>query len=160
MGQRKLLIAALVLAGLSTPVLAECGEKTVELKNAAGTISRFSVEIADSSAEQAQGLMARTSLASSKGMLFVYPDEREVAFWMSNTLIPLDMLFIDDTGRVAKIKENAEPGNLTLIPSDEPVQFVLEINGGLARALGIEPGAMMRHPLVDQTLAGWACSAP
>ncbi len=82
------------------------------------------------------------------GMLFVYPEPHEVAFWMHNTLIPLDMLFADETGVITRVHENAVPMDDTPIPGGEAVKFVLEINGGMAARLGISQGDMLQHPLV------------
>ena len=89
-------------------------------------------------------------------MLFVYPRPQFAAFWMKNTLIPLDMLFIDERGRAKAIHSNAIPGDETLIPGGNGVLAVLEINGGLAKALGIGVGAEMRHPIFGEA-AHWPC---
>ncbi|WP_417807477.1 DUF192 domain-containing protein [Thioclava sp.] len=122
-----------------------------------GQLSQFNVEIAATPAERAQGLMGRTHLPSSAGMLFVYPDAREVSFWMHDTPLPLDILYIDATGRVAKIARNAKPYDDTPIPSGAPVQYVLEINGGLAARLGISEGSQLAHPAIDQARAAFPC---
>jgi uncharacterized membrane protein (UPF0127 family) len=90
-------------------------------------------------------------------MLFVYPAPQRASFWMKNTLIPLDMIFADATGRVTRVHSNAVPGDETPIDGGEGVSFVLEINGGLARRLGIAPGAELRHPAVDPDTAAWPC---
>ena len=84
--------------------------------------------------------MFRKSLAPNAGMLFLYPDEQPVAFWMKNTLIPLDMLFLKADGSIVQIAHNAVPLDETPIPSNQPVQAVLEVNGGVAAALGIKEG--------------------
>jgi len=76
---------------------------------------------------------------------------------MQNTLIPLDMIFMDETGTVTRIHENAVPLDRTSIPGGDAVQFVLEINGGMSDTLGIVEGAEMRHPAVDPDLAAWVC---
>ena len=83
-------------------------------------------------------------------MLFVYEKPQHVSFWMENTLIPLDMVFLDAAGRVVRVHENAVPLDRTPIPSGEQVLAVLEINGGLARAIGIAPGAELRHAAMPQ----------
>ena len=77
---------------------------------------------------------------------------------MKNTLIPLDMIFASPEGRVARIHENAVPHDETLIPGGDGIQYVLEINGGLARRLGIGEGAELRHPAMDQGRALWRCA--
>lgn len=117
----------------------------------------FTVEIADDAGERAQGLMYRDSLPASAGMLFVYPAPQPAAFWMQNTLIPLDMIFADPTGTVTRVQADAVPGDLTPLDGGPGVQFVLEINGGLAAKLGIGPGAELRHPAIAQDGAVWPC---
>jgi uncharacterized membrane protein (UPF0127 family) len=122
--------------------------------------ARFAVEIADDEAERERGLMFRDKLPSSAGMLFVYDRPQQVAFWMKNTLIPLDMIFIDDTGRVNAVHANAVPGDLTPIPGPADTLMVLEIGGGLAARLGLAVGAEFRHPQLDQSHAVWPCNQP
>ncbi len=120
---------------------------------------RFSVEIADDSAERAVGLMNRESLPRSAGMLFAYADERQVAFWMKNTLIPLDMIFLDASGQVTRVHPMAKPLDLSMIDGGEGVKFVIEINGRLAKTLGIVEGSVMMHPILDAATAKWPCPA-
>ena len=115
------------------------------------------IEIADDQAERAQGLMNRTELAADSGMLFIFDEPREAAFWMKNTLIPLDIIFADMTGKVTRVHANAIPQDLTPIDGGEGVGFVLEINGGLAEKLGIGPGTEFRHPTIPQDNAAWPC---
>ena len=136
---------------------ADCAPGTVELRSGSGAVMRFTVEIADTAPERAQGLMNRPSLAKSAGMLFVYDPPQRAAFWMRNTLIPLDMIFADETGRVTRVHSDAVPLDETSIDGGTGVAFVLEINGGLAKRLGVEPGAVMRSNVVDQDMASWAC---
>ena len=119
--------------------------------------AHFAVEIADTPTERARGLMDRPAMPGSAGMLFVYERPQPVSFWMKNTLIPLDMLFLDQTGTVQRIAHMAKPGDLTPIPGGRSIQFVLEINGGLAARLGLAEGAVLRHPSVDATLAADPC---
>ena len=154
--------AALVAAALSltaAPAAAACREDVAEFRWDGGK-ARFTVEIADDTSERATGLMFREKMPAGSGMLFVYPGTQPVSFWMKNTLIPLDMAFIDETGRVAGVHANAVPGDLTAIPGPGPVRMVLEINGGLAARIGIAEGAELRHPAVDQAQAVWPCDAP
>ncbi|HXQ40157.1 MAG TPA: DUF192 domain-containing protein [Candidatus Udaeobacter sp.] len=105
----------------------------------------FSVELATTEAERELGLMYRQNLAADAGMLFIYPGEQEVAFWMKNTLIPLDMLFIGADGRIRRIEERAIPLNETPISSIYPVKAVLEVNGGTVERLGIHAGDLVRN---------------
>lgn len=103
----------------------------------------FSVEVADSPSERGKGLMGRTSLEAGKGMLFVFETEGEYVFWMKNTLIPLDMIWIDEGGRIVFIKESAQPCKTDLCESfgpDKKAKYVLEINGGMNEKLGIKIG--------------------
>lgn len=143
--------------GLSLPaVAAECRPNQVDLRGNWGQTS-FKVEIADDEAERAQGLMFRESLARGAGMLFVYPKPQRAAFWMKNTLIPLDIIFLDQTGQVIRIQANAVPGDLTPLPGGDNVFAVLEINGGLAARYGISVGTEMRHKVFSKTSPIWPC---
>ena len=148
------LLAALVLSG---PALAAppCSPGRVDIRWDGGGES-FAVEVADDAAGRAQGLMARESLDPGAGMLFVYNVPRRVSFWMKNTLIPLDMVFLDAAGRVTAVHSMAQPLDETPIDGGEGVQFVLEINGGLAERLGLGPGAELRHPAIGPG-AAWSC---
>ncbi|RFC62984.1 DUF192 domain-containing protein [Fulvimarina endophytica] len=105
-------------------------------------------EIADTDEERRTGLMFREEMAPDHGMLFDFGDSREVTMWMENTLIPLDMLFIEEDGTILSIKRNAEPLSRAVIPSGGPVRYVLELNGGAAKRLGIEPGDRVEHELI------------
>jgi uncharacterized protein len=118
--------------------------ETLEVVTAKGR-HRFKVEIADTDPERSQGLMHRKSLAGDRGMLFLWPEERERAFWMRNTLIPLDMIFIRATGLIRSIAHETEPHDETPVPSGGPVMAVLEIAGGRSRQLGILPGDRIVH---------------
>jgi uncharacterized membrane protein (UPF0127 family) len=114
--------------------------------HAGGSAYKFEVELATTPAEREQGLMFRKSLAPNAGMLFLYPNEQQVAFWMKNTLIPLDMLFLKTDGSIARIAHNAVPLDETPIPSNAEVRAVLEVNGGTAAALGIKEGDKVDYP--------------
>lgn len=119
---------------------------TVEITTRSG-VQVFSVEIADTEAARDKGLMFRKSLPPGQGMLFDFHREAPVGFWMKNTYIPLDMIFIRGDGRIANIAENAKPLSETVIPSDGPVLAVLEVAGGTARKLGIVPGDRVANPI-------------
>jgi len=106
----------------------------------AGGEQHFAVELAVNAEQRAQGLMYRQRLAADAGMLFLYPAARPVAMWMKNTLIPLDMLFIGDDGRILHIAERAIPGSTATISSMQPARAVLELNGGTAARLKIQVG--------------------
>ncbi len=107
----------------------------------------FKVEIADTDERRALGLMYRTSLPADAGMLFDFKHDQDVAMWMRNTRIPLDMLFIDRTGRIVNIAERAVPFSEATISSAAPVLAVLELNGGTAARLGLKPGDRVIYPL-------------
>src|SRR6185437_1187319 len=135
------LLLPLLLAA-STPVMAQLqtfqkSELTIE--TAAGK-HRFTVELAQTPKQMAQGLMYRRSLPADAGMLFEFPSPQIAAFWMKNTLIPLDMLFIAADGRITGIHERAVPLSEEPIVSAGSVVAVLELNGGTAARLGIKPG--------------------
>jgi hypothetical protein len=137
---------------------AECRDDALAVRGAFGT-AQFTVEIADDSEERARGLMFVEDLPASAGMLFVYDRPGPQSFWMKNTLIPLDMLFIRPDGVVQHVHDNAVPGDLTPITGGDGVLAVLEINGGLAGQLGIEAGAEIRHPAFGPE-AAWPCPGP
>jgi hypothetical protein len=106
----------------------------------------FSVEIAATPPTREVGLMNRRFMPMDRGMLFEFEREEPVAFWMKNTYIPLDMIFIARSGKVTRIAERAEPLSETVIPSGGPAAAVLELNGGVAAAIGIRPGDQITHP--------------
>ena len=105
----------------------------------------YSVEVADTPETTARGLMFRESLGDRAGMLFVFSPPREPSMWMKNTLIPLDMLFLDGEGEIIAIARNAVPGSLRHLSPEMPVSGVLEINGGQAATLNIRPGDRVHH---------------
>lgn len=157
---------ALVAAAILGPALVlvagtlhaqECDPGFVDLRDP-DTSVRFDVEVVDTVESRAQGLMHRESLDRFGGMLFVYDAPQPVAFWMENTVIPLDMLFFDASGTLLRIHENAVPLDRTPIPGGDDIQYVLEINGGAASQLGIEVGAELRHPAIDPERAAWSCA--
>jgi uncharacterized membrane protein (UPF0127 family) len=110
------------------------------ITTAAGKTHRFTVEVARSVAQQAQGLMNRQSLSPDRGMIFPYDPPEPASFWMKNTLIPLDMVFIRSDGTIARIEANTVPLSLDPVPAGEPVAAVLELAGGRSAELGIAAG--------------------
>lgn len=105
----------------------------------------FQVEIADTEAERSRGLMFRSSLADDRGMLFDFQPARPVSFWMKNTWIPLDIIFLDVKGRVLNIARETTPYSEAPIPSEGTARAVLEIRGGRAEELGLKPGDLIVH---------------
>ncbi len=156
MGNLNSLVAVAVLLAPGQ-AFAACAPDTVELRGPGG-LQRFHVEIADSEAERSLGLMQRDHLPSAAGMLFVYPAPQQAVFWMKDTLIPLDMIFADASGRVTRVHSNAIPQDETPIDGGKGVTYVLEINGGLAKRLGIAEGAELRAAVLEQSSAVWPCS--
>lgn len=154
--------AILTALALSLPGMlraeAGCSDDVVHLRGDWGE-ARFTVDVADDNDERSRGLMFVESMPASKGMLFVYPRAGHVRFWMKNTLIPLDMLFADRKGIVRYVQHEAEPESERLIYGGNNIQYVLEINGGLARSMGITKGTELRHPAMDPGLAAWPCPA-
>jgi uncharacterized membrane protein (UPF0127 family) len=151
------LALALLIAG-SLPALAGCqpagnsvaaierspaglDQVPLTITTTSGKTHRFTVEVARTEAEQAQGLMNRQTLAPDRGMVFPYDPPRQASFWMKNTLIPLDIIFIRADGTIARIEANTVPLSLDPIASGEPISTVLELAGGRAAELGITPGA-------------------
>lgn len=114
-----------------------------------GKSHAFTVELAVTPRQREQGLMNRQEMADDKGMLFAFGETRQVFMWMKNTYIPLDMLFIGKDGKVRAIKENAEPLSEAIIDSQGPIDYVLELNGGTAKRLGIRPGNRVQNELMD-----------
>ena len=131
-----------------------CSNGAVQLRGDFGE-AQFNIDVAATQAERSKGLMYVKSMPSSYGMLFVFDRPRKVSFWMKNTLIPLDMIFVDAQGVVQNVHVNAVPGDLTPIHGQGQIKYVLEINGGLAPQLGIGPGTQLRHPAIDG--AAWPC---
>lgn len=119
---------------------------SLSIKNAAGQTHDFKIELALTPEEQAKGLMFRTELADDAGMLFVFPQPRRASFWMRNTLISLDMIFVRANGRIANILEMVPTENDAPRRSIGKVRAVLELAGGRAAALGIKAGDLVIHP--------------
>ena len=110
----------------------------------------FNLELADTGAQRERGLMFRTVLVLVAGLLFVFLTEQQAAFWMQNTLIPLDMIFVAADGTVKTIHVNARPEDPTTIPSEVPVRFVIEIPGGRSQEIGLKVGDKFENPRVGK----------
>lgn len=140
---------------LPDAVVAYAGPDPLAVVTGEGEVA-FTVEVANTPEARTRGMMHRDSLAPDRGMLFDHGREMQLSYWMRNTLIPLDLLFIRSDGSIAKIIENAEPMSLRSLPSDVPVRAVLELAGGRAAEAGIAPGDTVRHPI----FANWNAPAP
>jgi uncharacterized membrane protein (UPF0127 family) len=138
--------AIILGAFLAAGAAQAAGEQTLEIATKTG-VHVFSVEVAQNDAERAKGLMYRRELPEGHGMLFDFHRDQEVSFWMQNTYIPLDMIFIRGDGRILRIEENTEPLSTRMIPSRGPVRAVLEVIGGTSRKLGIAPGDRVASPI-------------
>lgn len=141
-----LALASLAIAADPLPArFAHLPESVVEVVTPAGS-HRFKVWIAADDSSRALGLMHVTGMPADRGMLFLFESEHRVDFWMKDTPLSLDMLFIAADGRIVNIAENTTPGSLAPIESAAAVSAVLEVSGGTARGLGIEPGDRVLHP--------------
>lgn len=159
--------AILALAGLllwvgSAASALQCADDRVIIVTESGTRT-FQVEIADTPETRARGLMFRRALPEGQGMLFVYERAQPMSFWMRNTPLPLDILFMDDRGLLRHIHPDARPFDETPIPGarpDDPAPerlMALEIGGGEARRLGLRVGQAIAHPRIEPSRALLPC---
>src|ERR1700720_2966907 len=151
MGRRSVLFLALafmVLPVLSAARAPAAQEGMLEIATKSG-VRVFSVELAVTDEERAKGLMFRKELPEGRGMLFDFKREQPVSFWMKNTYVPLDMIFIRADGRILRIAENTEPMSTKIIPSRGLAKGVLEVIAGTAQKYGIAPGDRVAHPLFN-----------
>ena len=149
----RILLSMIVL--LAAPVAARSepvtfGASRLEVVSEGGWRHPFTVEMAVTPDQLAQGLMFRRDLPAGTGMLFDFGSPRQVAMWMKNTLIPLDMLFMDRTGRVIHVEQYAVPGSLEPRGPSGLVLGVLELPAGTARRLGLKPGDRVAHPMFER----------
>jgi uncharacterized membrane protein (UPF0127 family) len=107
--------------------------------------ARFTLEVADTYAKRARGLMQRDSMASDHGMIFVFDKEQDLAFWMHNTRIPLDIVYLDATGRIVSVA-SMKPYDETSVPSGAPAKYAIELNQGAAQLAGIKAGDVLVLP--------------
>ncbi|WP_241962895.1 DUF192 domain-containing protein [Thalassorhabdomicrobium marinisediminis] len=159
MGNRSLagmIVTSAVVSGLAGSASAACTEDELRIRGAFGE-ARFTVSVVDTVEERAQGLMFVEQMGRMEGMLFVYDRPQSVSFWMRNTLIPLDMVFIGADGIVSNIHSNAQPLDETPIYGGHAVQYVLEVNGGMADRLGLAAGDEVQHPSLGAD-AAWPCA--
>ena len=116
------------------------GKLTIFKSTSDTIISHFDIEIADNNYETQTGLMHRQTMQNDRAMLFIFPDMRMRSFYMKNTYIPLDIIYLDKERIIVSIQENAKPLDETSLPSLFPAQYVLEINGGLSDKLSLKVG--------------------
>jgi len=125
------------------PVFVKEGELSFRNPDGKKVIHRIDIELAESGEERQQGLMYRKSMQDGQGMLFVFETEEPQAFWMHNTYIPLDIIYVNSKFQVVSIQKNCKILNDTPLPSGAPAQYVVEINGGLSDKLGIKTGSVI-----------------
>jgi uncharacterized protein len=149
---RRCMLVLLAVSVLNLPFAGADGRvaaadlQSLEIASKSG-VHVFAVELASTPEEHAKGLMYRRQLPEGQGMLFDFHREQPTSFWMKNTYIPLDMIFIRGDGRILRIAENTVPLSETLVPSGGPVRAVLEVNAGTAKKLGIAPGDRVGHAI-------------
>ncbi len=141
--RNKMVLALFLAALLANTMSCQSGPRVI-ISTRGGEKVAFQVEIADTPEKRELGLQYRRELDEDRGMIFLFPDERPLAFWMKNTPIPLDMIFIGSDRRIVGIVHEAIPFSLASLSVDAPSQFVLEINGGLSRKKGIAAGDAVR----------------
>ncbi len=134
------------------PMILPVDPAVLRIETAAGEAS-FSVEVADDDRERSAGLMFRTEMKDDHGMLFVFERTRRLAFWMKNTPMPLDLVFIDASGMVVDVLKG-EPFSIAPIGPDAPARFVLELKAGTAEKSGIASGDRVRHPRIEAAAGG------
>ncbi len=134
---------------------AACSADAVSVRGEFGSV-RFDVTVADEPEERAQGLMFVEQMDTLEGMLFVFERPQRVSFWMRNTLIPLDMIFVGPDGVIDHVHSMAVPLDETPIFGGTDIQYVLEINGGMAERLGLAAGNELQHPSVSGEVV-WPC---
>jgi uncharacterized membrane protein (UPF0127 family) len=140
------LLLLVASGGLAVAQLAQFPTAELTVVTAGGS-HKFTVELATTPAQMEQGLMFRRSLAPDSGMLFDFKTPSMATMWMKNTLIPLDMLFVDEHGRIVNIAERAVPESTDTIAAAAPVRAVIELNGGTVARLGIRPGDQVVFPI-------------
>jgi len=147
------LLSAVLALFLLLPLAASAAEKfdtqPLRIVTRNGKSHAFTVEMAVTPRQREEGLMFRRKMAPDHGMLFAFGETRQVFMWMKNTYLPLDMLFIGKDGQVRSIKENAEPLSETIIDSKGPIDFVLELNAGTVKRLGLRKGNRVENALME-----------
>ena len=154
----RILAAAFIAATIALSGLSACAEdappaalptETLIIETSRGS-HVFSVELANTDETRQRGLMFREELALDAGMLFDFETPRIITMWMRNTPLPLDMIFISETGRVVHVAENTVPFSEAIVSSRYPALSVLEVNAGTAERIGIRTGDRVLHPLFEQ----------
>ena len=161
-----MLLAALLPQGVGTAAaagdavipLSAFPREAIVIETRSARRHSFEAWRADTPATRAQGLMFVRDMRPDQAMFFVYEPPQHVAMWMKNTLLPLDMLFVDEAGCVAKTVRDARPGSLDAISADGQIALVVELKGGTAKALGIEAGDRVQRPDANWPDRGLPCT--
>ena len=155
------LFAALALLVLAAPLASaqSCRPDVIRFRIRGHEVAHFRVEIAATREQRRVGLMNRRHMAQDAGMIFQWEQPIHARFWMKDTLIPLDMIFLNDAGVVQRVAANAKPMDETVIDGGWQIQYVVEVNAGRAKAVGIGPGAQMQSALIPAARAAWPCAA-
>lgn len=146
--------ALCIVSGAAFGADGACAPDRIEIRTADGVAS-FDVEVAATAPDRARGLMFRDEMARDAGMVFVYEDAAQVSFWMKNTPLPLDIIYISKRGVICSIAADTTPFSTDAIPSRCAAQTVLEVNAGVAAEAGLKVGAPVRHPSVARPV--WPC---
>ena len=142
-------LAAIVALAWSQASVHGAEQQTLEIATKSG-VHVFAVELATNDEERARGLMFRRSVPEGTGMLFDFKRDQDVSFWMKNTYVSLDMIFIRGDGRILRIAEDTVPESERLVPSGGPVRAVLEVVAGTAKKFGIQPGDRVASPILQR----------
>jgi uncharacterized membrane protein (UPF0127 family) len=153
---KKMFCFGLFILTSSQLLASECQENVVSIHGDFGVVD-FNVEIAITSIQRTQGLMGRKKLDAQSGMLFLYEKPHKVSFWMKNTVIPLDIIFLSMSGEISHIEHNAKPFSMKRISGGPDTIAVLEINGQSANREGIKIGDLVRHPFFLPFDVKWSC---
>jgi uncharacterized membrane protein (UPF0127 family) len=153
---KKMFCFGLFILTSSQLLASECQENVVSIHGDFGVVD-FNVEIAITSIQRTQGLMGRKKLDAQSGMLFLYERPHKISFWMKNTVIPLDIIFLSMSGEISHIEHNAKPFSMKRISGGPDTIAVLEINGQSANREGIKIGDLVRHPFFLPFDVKWSC---
>ena len=153
---KKLICFILFISASSQLLASACQEDVVSIQGDFGAVD-FNVEIAITSIQRKQGLMGREKLDTQTGMLFLYEKPHKVSFWMKNTVIPLDIIFLSMSGEISHIEHNAKPFSIKRISGGSDTIAVLEINGQSANREGIKTGDLVSHPFFLPFDVKWSC---
>ena len=155
----KIAILAGVVIGLQVGIRVVAGAISPDFLTSTLTIDsgtgphKFTVEVATTEAQKEYGLMFRSKMDADHGMIFVWQKPLVLTMWMKNTILPLDMVFVDGGGKVTHVVANAKPESETIISSIAPVNAVIELNAGMAQKLGITMGDQVESPDLTAAVA-------